>query len=60
MGLYMKTPFSQSVFEPTNKTDTLHNSEIYGALLALCRLLARQTALDFVQDADILFEEDTE
>lgn len=60
MGLYMATPFSQSGLNPTSTTKTLHNNQIDGALLAICLLLAQQSALDFVQDADMLLEEDAE
>ncbi|WP_416613910.1 hypothetical protein [Phaeobacter sp. JH20_13] len=60
MGLYMETPFSQSGLKPTSTTETLNNNQIDGALLEICLLLAQQSALDFVQDADMLLAEDAE
>ncbi|MFV1602338.1 MULTISPECIES: hypothetical protein [unclassified Phaeobacter] len=56
----METPFSQSGLKPTSTTETLNNNQIDGALLEICLLLAQQSALDFVQDADMLLAEDAE
>lgn len=60
MGLNMESQNLSSEKNPTTQQRQSHSDALEEALLLLSRLFGRQSALDFLKDADILDEGEPE